>query len=365
MPQFNRFRKVAFVCLFLWSSASRAAPRPFELPVMKAESSHWTETGRAEESERLCLALVRAYPKKVRCESFGISPEGRNLRVLVVSGSGALTPAAARKKSLPVVWIQAGIHAGEIEGKDATYAYLKDELAKKESPLSKQVLLFCPVINIDGHERFGKWNRANQNGPVEKGWRVNSQNLNLNRDYAKLDTPEVAQSLKYLEKWNPHVWVDLHTTDGAKFQHDVAVMIPSTLTGTGKLLALSTSLQERLMSELTHQGHLPLWYYPEFLKTDDPLSGIENLPDSPKMGYTYFAYRGRVGILVETHSWRSYEERAKSTRHVIETLLTDVALRGPQYVDSAREQDQMKQVGRSQTLGYQVKGAPETVDFLG
>ncbi len=346
---------------FSWS-----APK---LPPMKAETSSWKETGRAEESEKLCLALARAYPNKVRCQSMGVSPQGRNMRVLVVSGSGVFSPEVAKKKSLPVVWIQAGIHAGEIEGKDATYHFLKEQLAlpARESVLGSQVILFCPILSIDGHERFGKWNRANQNGPVEMGWRVNSQNLNLNRDYAKLDTPEVEASLRFMEKWDPQVWVDLHTTDGAKFQHDVALVLPSTLVGQGALKTLSLSLQDRLMSGLTRREHQPLWFYPEFLKTDDPMSGIEHYPDSPKMGYAYFAYRNRIGILVETHSWKNYEERATATEHVLEELTADIASRGKEYVQTMKAADlaASQLAGQLYPLAYQIKGEPKTYDFQG
>lgn len=356
----------SFICWVVGANPALGAPK---LPPMKAETSHWTETGRAEESEKLCLALARAYPRQVRCQSMGTSPHGRTMRVLVVSGSGVFSPDAAKKKGLPVVWIQAGIHAGEIEGKDATYHFLKTQLAlpSRQSVLGSQVILFCPILNIDGHERFGKWNRANQNGPLEMGWRVNSQNLNLNRDYAKLDTPEVEASLRFMEKWNPDVWVDLHTTDGAKFQHDVALVLPSTIVGQGNLKTLSLSLQDRLMSGLTRKDHQPLWFYPEFLKADDPMSGIEHYPDSPKMGYAYFAYRNRIGILVETHSWKNYEHRAIATEHVLEELTADIAARGKEYVKTMKEADEAatKLAGQVYPLAYQVKGEPENYDFLG
>ena len=99
----------------------------------------------------------------------------------------------ARKPRLPVIYIQAGIHAGEIEGKDAGFWFLRDLLDGKVAPGALEVVdvVFVPVVNPDGHERFGRWNRPNQRGPEEMGWRTTSQNLNLNRDYSKADAPEM------------------------------------------------------------------------------------------------------------------------------------------------------------------------------
>jgi murein tripeptide amidase MpaA len=85
--------------------------------------------------------------------------------------------------------------------------------------------MFVPVFNVDGHERFGKWNRPNQRGPEEMGWRTSAQNANLNRDYAKADTPEMQAMLRLVNQWDPLITVDLHVTDGAKFEHDVSVQV--------------------------------------------------------------------------------------------------------------------------------------------
>ena len=91
--------------------------------------------------------------------------------------------------------------------------------------LGASPFVFVPVFNVDGHERFGRNNRPNQLGPEEMGWRVTAQNLNLNRDYVKADAPEMQAMLRLLNEWDPIVYVDLHVTDGAKFQHDVSVNV--------------------------------------------------------------------------------------------------------------------------------------------
>src|SRR4051812_46440040 len=166
-----------------------------------AEESGWVRTGRYDEVERLCAEFPKRYPGKVKCERFGTTPQGRPMLALIASADGVLTPEKARAKKRPVVLFQGGIHAGEIDGKDAGFWLLRDVLDGKEleGVLGKLTAVFVPVFNVDGHERFGPNNRPNQVGPKEMGWRVNAQNLNLNRDYAKSDTPEMAAMLRLMD----------------------------------------------------------------------------------------------------------------------------------------------------------------------
>ena len=135
-------------------------------------------------------------------------------------------------------------------------------------------LVFVPVFNIDGHERFGPNNRPNQRGPAEMGWRVTAQNLNLNRDYVKADAPEMVAMLRLLRAWDPILYADMHVTDGAKFQQDIAVMLQPSTIGPEALRAEGARISAQLMADLTAAGNLPLWFYPAFDAGDDPGSGI-------------------------------------------------------------------------------------------
>ena len=147
------------------------------------------------------------------------------MKAMAVSTSGALDPKSAHAKGVPVVLAQGGIHAGEIDGKDAGFWLIRDLLQGKvgKGVLDKTVLLFVPVFNVDGHENFRAWNRPNQRGPEQMGFRVTGQRYNLNRDYLKADTPEMQALLGLVNAWDPLVELDLHVTDGAKFQHDVSI----------------------------------------------------------------------------------------------------------------------------------------------
>ena len=198
-----------------------------------AEQSGFKRTGRYEEVERLCRGFQQSWSGKVRCTEFGRTPEGRPMLALVASQDGVLDPNAARKQRRPVVLMQGGIHAGEIDGKDAGFLALREMLSGSAGAgaLRRVTFVFVPVFNVDGHERFGRWNRPNQVGPEEMGWRTTAQNLNLNRDYAKAEAPEMQAMLRLLNQWDPILYVDLHVTNGADFQHDISYSIAPTLAG--------------------------------------------------------------------------------------------------------------------------------------
>jgi hypothetical protein len=227
-----------------------------------SERSGFVRTGRFEEVIALCDAFAKTYPDAVRCTDFGTTPEGRPMKALIVSRSGALTPDAAKVKGLPVLLVQGGIHAGEIDGKDAGFLALREMLDGKQDKgaLEQQVLVFVPVFNIDGHERFGAWNRPNQRGPEQMGWRTTAQNYNLNRDYAKADTPEMQAMLRLVDAWDPIAYIDLHVTDGAKFQQDVAIQVEPVHAGDEALKVAGPRVPRHrdLRSEATGRPARPL-----------------------------------------------------------------------------------------------------------
>src|SRR3979490_3242398 len=228
-----------------------------------AEQSHFLRTGRYDEVVRLCAAYERTWRDAVRCTQFGRTPEGRPMFVLTVSRSGALTPEQARKQNLPVMLMQGGIHAGEIDGKDAGFLALRELLSEPDAGALKSfVLVFVPVFNVDGHERFGPWNRPNQVGPQEMGWRATAQNFNLNRDYMTADTPEMQAVLRLLGAWDPVLYVDMHVTDGAEFQHDVSNTLEPFYAGDEGLHPAGSALVKELNERIAKMGSMPLGFYP-------------------------------------------------------------------------------------------------------
>ena len=334
-----------------------------------AERSGFTETGRLDEVQALCAAFPRAFPGKVKCEPFGTTPLGRPMLVFVASADGTFAPEVAQKKNRPVLFLQGGIHAGEIDGKDAGFWLLRDVLEGKVLPgvLAKVTLVFVPIFNVDGHERFGPNQRPNQNGPKAMGWRVTSQNLNLNRDYAKADAPEMQAMLTLLHRWDPVLFADLHVTDGAKFQHDVSITFEPSNIGPDGLRSLGRSLQVSLFAELEAKGHLPVNFYPSFTKDDDPSSGFAYGWPPPRFGNAYWAANNRYGLLVETHSWKDYRTRVTTTYDVCLGLLRLTSEDGARWLKAAKEADvaESKRAGSDVVMLWEPKKTSRPLDFKG
>ncbi|NCT72028.1 MAG: M14 family metallopeptidase [Xanthomonadaceae bacterium] len=334
-----------------------------------SERSGFLETGRYDEVTALCDVFARQYPKAVRCTTFGTTPEGRPMKALVASTSGALTPEQAQRRGLPVVLIQGGIHAGEIDGKDAGFLALREVLEGKAAPgtLDKLVWVFVPVFNVDGHERFGAWNRPNQRGPKEMGWRTTAQNYNLNRDYLKADTPEMQAMLQLVQRWDPLVTVDLHATNGAQFEHDISIQVEPVHAGDTGLRKAGLALRTGVIDDLSKQGSLPLPYYPSFVVQDDPTSGFEDSVPPPRFSHGYYLLRNRIAMLVETHSWKEYPVRVRITRNTVVSVLDHVARDGAAWLAAAKQADvaAAELGGQQEPLTYVAAPTARTVDFRG
>ncbi|PWF45061.1 M14 family metallopeptidase [Massilia glaciei] len=334
-----------------------------------SERSGFKHTGRYDEVIKLCKDFQAAYPRQVRCIEFGRTPEGRPMLALVATRTGAMTPAAAKKRGLPVVLVQGGIHAGEIDGKDAGFLALREVLENRAAPgsLEKQVLLFIPVFNIDGHERFGKWNRPNQRGPVEMGWRTTAQNFNLNRDYVKADAPEMQAMLMLVNAWDPLAYIDLHVTNGAKFKHDVSIQVEPVHAGDAQLRKSGLALRSNVLADIAAQGALPHAFYMSFADTDEPMSGFIDNVSNPRFSTGYFLMRNRMGMLVETHAWKDYPTRVRITRDTVVSVLAQVAKHGAAWQAAAREADlRASQVaGQPVDLSYKATDKVRRIDFRG
>jgi hypothetical protein len=310
-------------------------PRP-HLPLLStAETSHWERTGHYDEAVQLCHDFARAYAG-VTCDELGRTAEDRPIVAITI----------VRNPRAPFIYIQAGVHAGEIEGKDAGLWFLRDLLDGKiaAGALDAVNVVFVPCINPDGHERFGPNNRPNQRGPAEMGFRTNGERLNLNRDFMKADSQEIQAVLGVMRTRDPLVFVDLHTTDGAKFEHDIAIDLAPVAPRPDHFDAAAKTLSDQLVARVTALGHLPIGeFYPAFAG-DDPASGFAIGEAPPRFSHVYASMRGMLGILVETHSWKPYAERAKAAYHTLQALFERAAQDAPAWLAAsgrARAADQM------------------------
>jgi murein tripeptide amidase MpaA len=336
-----------------------------------SERSGFTKTGRYDEVIELCDAFQRAEPARVKCVTFGTTPEGRPMKALVLSDDGILDPDAARAKKRPVILAQGGIHAGEIDGKDAGFLVVRELLDGKlaKGVLSQVTFVFVPVFNIDGHERFSKNNRPNQRGPEEMGWRVTSQNLNLNRDYAKAEAPEMQAMLRLLTSWDPTMYLDLHVTDGAKFQHDVSVIIDPAEAGPAPLSSMAKAVRTEIIKRLNSPAggnHKALDFYPSFESYDDPASGFARGVAPPRLSTPYWSQHNRMGVLVETHSWKDYKTRVKATHDVLAQVFTLALTQAQAWRDTELAVDNAIAKGAGDVvLDYENTDEKITIDFLG
>ena len=287
------------------------------------EKSGYLETPRYAETMEYFRKLAD-YSDVAEMIKFGVSPQGRDLNCLVVSNDKAFSTEDAKATGKPVILIINGIHSGEIEGKDASMILLREILVtkEKEKMLDNVILLVIPVFSVDGHERFGKYNRINQNGPEEMGWRTTAQNLNLNRDWMKADAPEMQAMLKLFSSWLPDFVIDNHTTDGADYQYVITFGIEYFKNSYSETeLMLRSKFAPFLYEKMNQTGFLSHGYVwlKDWVKGLD--SGITEGPGAPRFSTGYAAIQNRPALLVETHMLKPYKERVFSTKVAMEAVI--------------------------------------------
>lgn len=297
------------------------------------EKSNYLETPRYDETMNYFRKFERHSPY-AKMISIGKSAEGRDIYVLIVSKEKAFTPELARKTNKPVVFIQNGIHAGEIDGKDASMILLREILITKEKAnyLDNAILLVMPIFNVDGHERFSPYNRINQNGPKEMGWRTNAQNLNLNRDYMKADSPEMKAWLKFFNQWLPHIFVDCHVTDGADYQYEITYSCERYGNVHPELGNwIKNDFIPFIENEVQRNGYSIAPYV--WFRGDEIKNGIVDGVTSPRLSTGYVAIQNRVALLIETHMLKDYKTRVFATLTMLDAVIRKANQAGKSLVE--------------------------------
>lgn len=298
--------------------------------------------------------------------TIGKTASGYDLRVVIASTDRAFSAAALKRSGKPTLFVQAGIHAGEIDGKDATLMLLRDMTVKgtKSALLDRCNLIFLPIFNVDGHERTSAFNRINQRGPEVMGWRTNSQNLNLNRDYAKIDTPELQSLVAFLNEWLPDLYFDVHVTDGIDYQYDITYGWVGTH---GYSPAIATWLDQQLRpaldKDLTAAGHIP---GPLVFAIDDTdvSKGIIDWMGGPRFSSSYGDARHLPTVLIENHSLKPYRQRVLGTYVLIESAMTVLATQHASLAAATRRdlERRLPEVNLAWRVG---DSKPENIPFLG
>jgi hypothetical protein len=302
--------------VFAMSSTNAQPPVPDEWLTL-AERSDFAKTPRYEDTIAYCRKLAEKS-RRLRVTSFGVTPLGRVLPLVVVSKDGEATPANAHADGRVVLFVQNGIHAGEQDGKDGSLMLLRDIALERIDPavLDHVVLIVIPIFNIDGHERFGPYNRINQNGPDEMGWRTTSRNLNLNRDYMKADAVEMRAWLKLWNEWKPDLHIDTHTTDGGDWQYDVMLAWEKSTSVPAPVAQwMADVMDTALFGKLRDDGHLAVPYF-DLIDGKDPTKGVASQAFEPRYSTGYAPLRNRASILVESHMLKPNKTRVHAQYHV-------------------------------------------------
>ncbi len=302
-----------------------------------AEITDYNETPNYSDTIAYARRLAHASPA-IDFTSFGYSGQGRDLPLLIASETGTFTPEAAKAQNKAVVLIQACIHSGEPDGKDAGFALLRDIAITKTDAglLNNVVLLFIPIYNTDGHERSSPYNRINQNGPKDMGWRTTSTYQNLNRDYMKADTPETRAWLKLWHEWQPDLFIDCHVTDGADYRCNITYHHERHAGVDEAIVAWERDVFGGQVAPATEAAGNVISWYLEFIDNRDLTLGTRDFNGSPRFSTGYVPIRNRPGILIETHMIKDYRSRVIGTYDFLRAALDQVN----------RDPERLRQLGR-------------------
>lgn len=309
-------KRVLFIILFLTIVVNLLSS---EL-VTVAEQSDYKRTSSYNEVMAFLYA-AQTRSDKIQMVRLTTSSEGRMVPLLVISSEGIKSPKELTLSGKPALLIMANIHAGEVEGKEATLMLIRDFVKNKDSHhLENQVVLVIPIFNPDGNDKFGKNRR--DNGPELAGTRYNGQFLDLNRDYLKLESPEVKGLVTLFNQWDPVLVVDMHTTNGS--YHREPVTYTTNVNPNGDL-SLSTYMWKhffpgtaKILKDTYGYDSLP---YGNFIDRTKPEQGWRNHAFLARYGNNYAGLRNRFTVLDENYSHADFKTRVLASYGFIKSIL--------------------------------------------
>jgi hypothetical protein len=344
-------------------AAAQSAARSAMLT--RPERTGFAETSSYDDVVAFMKAMAAASPQ-IHLTTYGYTYEGRPMPLAVIGAPDA-TPEAVRATGRTRVYIQGDIHAGEVEGKEAALWLLRS-IARGERPAWTKglVLLINPIYNADGNEKVNLRNRGRQNGPVGgMGQRANGQNLDLNRDCTKLESSEARSLAMLMARYDPHIAIDLHTTDGSPhgfyltYQTSVS---PNTSPG---LVDLARNQLFPAVTRAVKAKHGWDYFYYGNLARDGERAWYNDAElYKPRYTQTYFGIRNRLGILVETYSYATFEDRIKADYWFLEETLDFAVAHGAAIRKAAAEADAESIVGKPQSVRGKLVKDPQPVQVV-
>lgn len=324
-------------------------PRNFQTrrPLTRAERTNFAETSTHADVVAFIDSL-KATSKNMFVTSMGKTSQGRDIPLVVMSRPPVRSATEARRMNRPIVYIQANIHGGEVEGKEAVLSLLRDlDQDIYKNVLDSLVIVAAPIYNGDGNDAMGpqQSNRSEQNGPALVGQRANGQGLDLNRDYVKAEAPETRAALDFFRAWDPDVFLDLHTTDGS--YHGYALTYAPPLNPAARFAGPYTrdTILPSIRASLHLNRRLETFPYGNFVSQDSVEKGWFTYDHRPRFGTNYYGLRGRMAILAEAYSHDPFRQRIASMYTFLLTTLSTLASNGEDVVEVGDEADR-------RTLGF-------------
>jgi hypothetical protein len=366
-----RFAALAITAALITSAGAQDKMDPLR---SRPERTNFEETSRLEDVNAFLTALAAASPL-VCVQTFGTSEQGRPMPLVTLSN-----PAVARPTDLPagrpVVFLLANIHAGEVEGKEAVQVLMRRMTSGDLRPLlDRMVIVIAPIYNVDGNEAIDVMNRTAQYGPVGGvGSRENAKGLDLNRDYMKLESKEAQALVATLTAWDPHLVVDLHTTDGSYHGYHLTQSIPLNLSLSAKTLDYHRdTMMAAIMKGLEEHHKVRAYYYGNFGRGSAAPGELRRwiaFDHRPRAGQNYVGFRNRLTILSEAYSYLSFKRRIEVTEQFVDEILKYVDAHRAKIVELTKSLDDewmAKAQGSAELpLGveYELKPLPKPVPIL-
>jgi hypothetical protein len=319
---FPRAGTVCAECILILALLS---PSLLAAQATRAERTGFRETSSYADVVTFLDSLGR-QSSDVRIGTLAVSPENRPVPYVIAARPLVSSPAEAHRSGKLIVYLQANIHAGEVEGKEAAQMLLRDLTAGPLRPLlDRMVLLVVPIYNADGNEHFaeGEKNRPGQNGPPRVGQNTNGQKLNLNRDYVKMEAPETRGAAALLVDWDPDLFIDLHTTNGS--YHGYVLTYAPGLNPNGN--PASDFVRDRLLpavrERMQRRYRQAIFPYGNFRnqEPDSLAQGWETYDARPRFGTNWMGLRGRLSVLSEGYSNATFQTRVRATYNFVHEVL--------------------------------------------
>ena len=306
-----------------WSAQELSPAAPPGGPKTTAESTGYAATSTYADVMTFIRELQRLSPL-IRLETLCLTTEGRAVPLLVIGKPVPEDPLALRANKRIAVYIQANIHAGEVEGKEAALMLVREVLLDPKPPyLDRLVLLIAPIFNADGNEKMGPDNRRGQNGPEKAGVRANGQNLDLNRDAMKQESPEIQGLVRnVLLRWDPVLLVDCHTTDGSYHEEPVTYSWPLCPNGDRAILTYARDkMLPAVAATLDKKYHTLSVPYGDPRDYRDMSKGWQTFGHQPRYVTNYTGLRNRLAILDENDNHADFKTRVLGCYGFLRSIL--------------------------------------------